>query len=117
MLIGLELLVINFENIYILIGIIAIFIVLLARFISVGIPFLLLKKRVKFEENSFPILVWGGLRGGISVALALALPRETSGDMFVAITYIIVLFSIIVQGLTIGNLAKRMTRKSAKKAQ
>ncbi len=117
LLIGLELLVINFENIYILIGIIAIFIVLLARFISVGIPFLLLKNRVKFEENSFPILVWGGLRGGISVALALALPRETSGDMFVAITYIIVLFSIIVQGLTIGNLAKRMTRKSAKKAQ
>ncbi len=117
LLIGLELLVIKFENIYILIGVIAIFVVLLARFVSVGIPFLLLKKRVKFEENSFPILVWGGLRGGISVALALALPRESSGDMFVAITYIIVLFSIIFQGLTIGNLAKRLTAKSAKKSQ
>lgn len=117
LLIGLELLVINFENIYILIGVIAIFIVLLARFISVGIPFFLLKKRVKFETNSFPILVWGGIRGGISVALALALPRETSGDMFVAITYIIVLFSIIFQGLSIGKLAKKLTAKSANKSQ
>lgn len=117
LLIGLELLVINFENIYILIGLIAIFVVLLARFISVGIPFFLLKKRVKFEQNSFPILVWGGLRGGISVALALALPRDESGDLFVAITYIVVLFSIIFQGLTIGKLAKNLTAKSAKKAQ
>ena len=117
LLIGLELLVINFENIYILIGVIAIFVVLFARFVSVGIPFFLLKRRVKFETNSFPILVWGGLRGGISVALALALPRESSGDMFVAITYIIVLFSIIFQGLTIGNLAKKLTIKSANKSQ
>ena len=117
LLIGLELLVINFEDIYILIGVIAIFVVLFARFVSVGIPFFLLKRRVKFETNSFPILVWGGLRGGISVALALALPRESSGDMFVAITYIIVLFSIIFQGLTIGNLAKKLTIKSANKSQ
>lgn len=117
LLIGLELLVINFENIYILIGIIAIAVVLFARFVSVGIPFLLLKRRVNFEKNSFPILVWGGLRGGISVALALALPRHESGDMFVAITYIIVLFSIIFQGLSIGTLVKNLTAKSAKKSQ
>lgn len=117
LLIGLELLVINFENIYILIGVIAIFVVLFARFVSVGIPFFLLKRRVNFETNSFPILVWGGIRGGISVALALALPRESSGDMFVAITYIIVLFSIIFQGLTIGKLAKKLTAKSANKSQ
>ena len=117
LLIGLELLVINFENIYILIGIIAIAVVFFARFVSVGIPFLLLKRRVNFEKNSFPILVWGGLRGGISVALALALPRHQSGDMFVAITYIIVLFSIIFQGLRIGTLVKNLTAKSAKKSQ
>lgn len=117
LLIGLELLVINFENIYIFIGIIAIFVVLFARFVSVGIPFFLLKRHVNFETNSFPILVWGGIRGGISVALALALPRESSGDMFVAITYIIVLFSIIFQGLTIGKLAKKLTAKSANKSQ
>ena len=117
LLIGLELLVINFENIYILIGVISIFVVLLARFVSVGIPFFLLKKRVHFETNSFPILVWGGIRGGISVALALALPRESSGDMFVTITYIIVLFSIIFQGLTIGRLAKKLTIKSDNKSQ
>lgn len=117
LLIGLELLVVNFENIYILIGVISIFVVLLARFVSVGIPFFLLKKRVHFETNSFPILVWGGIRGGISVALALALPRESSGDMFVTITYIIVLFSIIFQGLTIGRLAKKLTIKSDNKSQ
>ncbi|MEC5158712.1 cation:proton antiporter [Chryseobacterium sp. MP_3.2] len=117
LLIGLELLVINFEKIYILIGVIAIFVVLLARFVSVGIPFFLLKKRAHFETNSFPILVWGGIRGGISVALALALPRESSGDMFVTVTYIIVLFSIIFQGLTIGKLARKLTVKSDNKSQ
>ena len=116
LLIGLELLVIDFENIYILIGISAFFVVLFARLISVGLPFLLLKRRVNFESNSFPILVWGGIRGGISVALALGLPRESSGDMLVAITYVVVLCSIIFQGLTIGKLAKNLTIKSANKS-
>ena len=117
LLIGMELLVINFEDKYIWIGVIAIFIVLLARLLSVYTPYLFLKRKIKFEQNAIPILTWGGLRGGISVALALSLPRDSYGDMFVTITYIIVLFSIIFQGLTIGNIAKKLSGKPDNSAQ
>ena len=89
-------------------GCISIVIVLLARFISVAIPISLLKYRKAFEKNAISILTWGGLRGGISVALALSLPKSMFGEVFVSITYIIVLFSIIVQGLTIGKFAKKL---------
>ena len=108
LLIGMEMLVINFTWVYLWLGLIAIVIVLLARFVSVWLPLTILKHKKAFEKNALPILVWGGLRGGISVALALSLPKEMFGDMFVTITYIIVLFSIIVQGLTIGKVAKKL---------
>jgi len=116
LLIGMELLVINFNIFYVWFGVIAILIVLFARFISVYIPYLLLKRKVNFEENDLALLTWGGLRGGVSVALALSLPRENYGDMFVTITYVVVLFSIIVQGLTIGKIAKRMAAKHSAKS-
>jgi monovalent cation:H+ antiporter, CPA1 family len=108
LLIGFEMLIVPFTFTLLWLGCVAIIIVLLARFISVAIPISVLKYKKTFEKNAIPILTWGGLRGGISVALALSLPQSMFGDIFVSITYIIVLFSIIVQGLTIGKFAKKL---------
>jgi CPA1 family monovalent cation:H+ antiporter len=75
----------------------------------VSLPILfLIKYKNYFRRNSIPILTWGALRGGISVALALAVPKYMYGDMFVSITYVVVLFSIVAQGLTIGKFAKKL---------
>lgn len=106
-LIGLEVLVLAFTQQYLLAGLIAIPLVLLARFVSVGIPIGLLRFRREFSPHAVKILTWGGLRGGISVALALSLPVGEGRDPLVAMTYIVVIFSIIVQGLTIGKLVKK----------
>jgi monovalent cation:H+ antiporter, CPA1 family len=83
-------------------------IVLFARLISVALPIFVLRYKNTFEKNAVSILTWGGLRGGISVALALSLSKNGINEILVSITYIIVLFSIIVLGLTIGKLAKRL---------
>jgi monovalent cation:H+ antiporter, CPA1 family len=111
LLIGFEMLVVKFSTTLFIIGVITILIVLLARWISVAIPVSLLRLRMKFEKNAIAILTWGGIRGGLSVALALSLPAEMHRDEFVSITYIIVIFSIIVQGLTIGKLYRRLEHK------
>jgi CPA1 family monovalent cation:H+ antiporter len=108
LLIGFEILVLPFNKIYVVLGLCCIPIVLLARYLSVLLPMGFLKYLVAFEKNVLPILTWGGLRGGISVALALSIPVDMQGQLFVVVTYIVVLFSIIVQGLTIGKLAKRL---------
>lgn len=105
-LIGLELLVIQTGNIIILISFIIIFISLLARFVSIWIPSLLIRLREKISRKTILILTWGGLRGGISIALALSIPTQFNKDIWLTITYIIVCFSILVQGLTIGKFAK-----------
>lgn len=108
LLMGMEMLVIKFTPIYIWLGAITIGIVLLARYLSVIIPISFLRISTVFEKNAVTILTWGGLRGGISVAMALSLPKNMFGEMFVTITYVVVIFSIIVQGLTIGKVAKRL---------
>lgn len=108
MLIGFEMLVIKFEPMVMLVGIISIIIVLFARWVSVALPVTLLRFRMTFEKNAIAILTWGGLRGGLSVALALSLPENMYRNQFVTITYIIVIFSILVQGLTIGKLYRRL---------
>jgi CPA1 family monovalent cation:H+ antiporter len=108
LLIGMEMLVIQFTYVYLWLGLICIIIVLTARLISVFLPTIVLKYKNTFEKNAITILTWGGLRGGISVALALSLPKSGYSEMFVTITYIIVLFSIVVQGLTIGKVAKKL---------
>jgi CPA1 family monovalent cation:H+ antiporter len=111
-LIGLEILVLNFSPKFIVAGLIAIVVVLVSRFISVGIPISVLRLKHDFSPRVIQILVWGGLRGGISVALALSLPPSPVRDLIVTVTYIIVVFSIVVQGLTIGRLVKEPLGKS-----
>lgn len=108
LLIGFEMLVIRFNSTLLWLGCISIVVVLVARLVSVALPISVLKYSRTFEKNAIPILTWGGLRGGISVALALSLPQSSFSEVFVAVTYIIVLFSIIVQGLTIGKFAKKL---------
>lgn len=110
--IGFEMLVIKVDNKVLVIGGITILIVLLARWVSVIIPVFLLRFKIKFENNAIAILTWGGLRGGISVALALSLGSQMYKDQFVLITYMIVVFSILVQGLTIGKVAKKLLAPS-----
>ncbi len=108
-LIGLEILVITFEPQLLVAGGLAIIIVLFARFISVGFPVLFIRKYRELTPGVIKILTWGGLRGGISVALALSLPASLERETILAITYCVVVFSILVQGLTIGKLIKKYT--------
>lgn len=107
MMIGLELLVLNITSSAIVAGLLAIPIVLIARFISVGSPVSAMRTRKAFEPHVVKILTWGGLRGGISVALAMSLPTGETRDLMLIMTYIVVLFSIVVQGLTIKHLLSK----------
>lgn len=107
-LIGLELLVIQTNGTVLLVAFILIAIVLLTRYISVLIPSTFIRLKEKLTNKTLLILTWGGLRGGISIALALSVPNHFNKDIWVTITYIIVCFSILVQGMTIGKLAKKM---------
>ena len=118
LLIGFEMLIVAFNMKLFWLGCISIIIVLLARFLSVYLPIIVLRYNQKlFENNAIPILTWGGLRGGISVALALSVPKDMYGDVFVSITYSIVLFSILVQGLTIGKFANKLAELDEKRPQ
>jgi CPA1 family monovalent cation:H+ antiporter len=105
-LLGLEVLALVFIQEYLLAGLLAIPIVLLARFITVGIPITLMRRFHSFSPKAIQVLTWGGLRGGVSVALALSLPDGETRDTLVAVTYAVVIFSILVQGLTIGPLIR-----------
>lgn len=105
-LIGLEVLVLTFNTQYLLAGLIMIPVVLLIRFISVGVPVSIMKLRNSFTPKIIRILTWGGLRGGISIALVLTLPVGEYREALLVITYTIVVFSILVQGLTVGKLVK-----------
>lgn len=108
LIIGFELLLIPDMKQYGWAGLVAIVVVLSARFISIYIPVKLIPFKTRFGKKSITILVWGGLRGGVSIALALSIDQHLNKDLLLAITYFVVLFSIIVQGLTVGKLTDRL---------
>lgn len=107
-LIGLELMVIPFELSFVVIGLIAAIVLLASRYLSLIIPSYLFHFGRNFKTATFLIMTWGGLRGGVSVALALSLTAEMERNLIVSITYVVVLFSIVVQGLTLGSLVKKL---------
>ena len=108
-LIGMEMLVLAFDGKYILAGLIAIPIILLCRYTSLLLPISFFKKRLDCVPKTNLIMTWGGLRGGISIALALGLTEAMQRDLFLVITYVVVVFSILVQGLTVDKLVKKVS--------
>lgn len=107
-LIGFELLILEVTSSYVYATAVAIVIVLASRYLSLLAPVHFFSKRLDFVPHTATIMAWGGLRGGISIALALRLTPEMNRDLFLTATYGVVIFSIIVQGLTVGALAKRL---------
>jgi len=108
-LIGLEILTIAFNLTYFAAGLVSIILVLLARFLSVGATYSILKHKMDHTPSkTMAIMTWGGLRGGISIALALSISVSDYRDLVVVITYVVVVFSIIVQGLTLGRVIKAL---------
>jgi CPA1 family monovalent cation:H+ antiporter len=104
-LIGLEILILSLREEYLLAALTIIPLVLLSRLTSVGLPIMVMRYFREFSPRVIEIMTWGGLRGGISIALALSLPLGAERDIIIAMTYAVVVFSIFVQGLTIGKLA------------
>ena len=107
LLVGLEAIAVWRENRIMLVAAAAIPIVLAARLVSVGGPLLVLYRISSLGRGAVPILWWGGLRGGISIALALSIPKGPYQELILAATYAVVFFSVLVQGSTIGRLARR----------
>lgn len=110
--IGMEMLVLTLEGKFIYAGLLAIPIILMCRYVSLWLPIKFFAKRLDFVPKTNLIMTWGGLRGGISIALALSLTQEMHRELFLVITYIVVIVSIVGQGLTVEPIIKRLTRKS-----
>jgi len=103
--IGFELLLIKDLNEYLVAGGICILIVLLARWVAIFVPTKFMAFKYRFSPQTVKVLVWGGIRGGVSIALALSIPVNEYSQIIISITYCVVVFSIIVQGLTIAKVA------------
>ncbi len=111
LLIGLEVFLIAGQPGLLGFGLVAVPLALLARWLSVSLPLVLLRGRIDLGRLAVPTLVWGGLRGGISIALALSLPASPYRAPIIGATFVIVLFSVIVQGGSIGGLIARLGRR------
>jgi CPA1 family monovalent cation:H+ antiporter len=116
-LIGVEVVTVAFDERALLAGALAIPLVLTARFVSVGIPVLALRTRREFTPHAIKVLTWSGLKGGISVALALSLPPGPYRELIVTATYVVVCFSIVVQGLSVAAVVKRLLGESDEAAE
>ena len=110
-LVGMEVLLVSFGRLHWKGGLLAIVVVLLARVCTVGLPVAALPRAFKLPAGAWKVLSWGGLRGGISVALALSLPTGGHRDTVLALTYGVVVFSILVQGISIGRVARHALQR------
>jgi CPA1 family monovalent cation:H+ antiporter len=110
-LIGMEMLVLTYKGDYIFAGLLAIPIVIFCRYASLWLPIKLFEKKLAFVPKTNLIMTWGGLRGGISIALALSLTDSMHREMFLVLTYVVVVFSILVQGLSVEKLVKWVLKK------
>lgn len=107
-LIGLEILILSFQQEYVIAAGLSIVIVLFSRYVSLLLPVAFFRKKLQFVPHTTKIMTWGGLRGGISIALALSLPADMNRELILTVTYGVVVFSIVAQGLTVGRLATRL---------
>jgi CPA1 family monovalent cation:H+ antiporter len=110
-LIGLEILVLSFTRELFYAGLLAIPAILLARWVSVAVPVAVMRRGRKFTPGTVAIMTWGGLRGGISVALALSLPAGREREIVLAVTYLVVIFSILAQGLTLKRVVRGLVKR------
>jgi CPA1 family monovalent cation:H+ antiporter len=111
--IGFEVLVLRWQPVYFAVGLLAIPLSLLVRFGCVGLPISILSRFREFDPATVRLMTWGGIRGGISIALALSLPPSPERELILVMTYAIVIFSVLVQGLTVGRAVRWAMRRPA----